>query len=320
LAQCPKILKKGKFEMSESESCAVKTIELTEIVEIGLPLDELPASSMKQNSSVADVSLPEDGGERGSDLLEENYENDYGDDFELDLDAFDDGDTFADADTPDEDDEDNDEVLIGLKNAGLRLAPEVLPEVKDAAELLSLDRSVLETEVDAQRGDQRGDLEGSRDESGTAAVKPANDLSSQDAEPEGYGVELPEDYLVEEDEPAAEMSTEKVESEPAAGSEAGLDKAAMSAADSASIPHVLPEPQPLDFSRQIEDMTRIWSKQLLETTYSSMDKMIQAVGNLAPTIVDQVAREIIPPLAEKVIKAEIARLEETLALEEDETD
>ncbi|MCK5915712.1 MAG: hypothetical protein KAG92_06205 [Deltaproteobacteria bacterium] len=62
-------------------------------------------------------------------------------------------------------------------------------------------------------------------------------------------------------------------------------------------------------------MIQEWSKQLLQTTYTSMDKMIKAIGDLAPTIVDQVAREVIPPLAEKVIKAEITRLEEKLELE-----
>ncbi|HDS16407.1 MAG TPA: hypothetical protein ENN66_07350 [Proteobacteria bacterium] len=83
-------------------------------------------------------------------------------------------------------------------------------------------------------------------------------------------------------------------------------------------PEVWPEPVNDDFSRQIESLTREWSKQLLKTTYSSMDKMIKAIGDLAPTIVDQVAREVIPPLAEKVIKAEIARLEKKLENEADE--
>ena len=83
-------------------------------------------------------------------------------------------------------------------------------------------------------------------------------------------------------------------------------------------PEVCAEPISPDFSRQIESMTQEWSKQLLQTTYASMDKMIKAIGDLAPTIVDQVAREVIPPLAEKVIKAEIARLEEKLESEEDQ--
>ena len=55
----------------------------------------------------------------------------------------------------------------------------------------------------------------------------------------------------------------------------------------------------------------------LAIVHASMDKMIKAIGDLAPTIVDQVAREVIPPLAEKVIKAEIARLEEKLESEEE---
>ncbi len=85
-------------------------------------------------------------------------------------------------------------------------------------------------------------------------------------------------------------------------------------------PRVLTESRTPDFSQQIEGMTQEWSKQLLQTTYASMDKMIKAIGDLAPTIVNQVAREVIPPLAEKVIKAEIARLEEQLQLEEAEDD
>ena len=107
-------------------------------------------------------------------------------------------------------------------------------------------------------------------------------------------IESPEDYLMDE-----ELPEIGVESEPAA-------------------PEVYAEPISPDFSRQIESMTQEWSKQLLQTTYASMDKMIKAIGDLAPTIVDQVAREVIPPLAEKVIKAEIARLEEKLESEEDQ--
>lgn len=78
------------------------------------------------------------------------------------------------------------------------------------------------------------------------------------------------------------------------------------------------EPASPDFSGEIEGLTREWSKQLLQTTYASMDKMIKAIGDLAPTIVDQVAREVIPPLAEKVIKAEIAKLEAKLEEEDEE--
>ncbi|MEA3240201.1 MAG: hypothetical protein U9P37_01260 [Pseudomonadota bacterium] len=72
------------------------------------------------------------------------------------------------------------------------------------------------------------------------------------------------------------------------------------------------EPQTVDFSKQIEGLTQEWSKKMMVSTYASMDKLIQALGDMAPTIVEQVAREIIPPLAEKTIKAEIKRLEEKI--------
>ncbi|MCK5539311.1 MAG: hypothetical protein KAI69_00160 [Deltaproteobacteria bacterium] len=106
-------------------------------------------------------------------------------------------------------------------------------------------------------------------------------------------VESPEDYLMDEELPEIGVKSES------------------------AAPEVYAEPISPDFSRQIESMTQEWSKQLLQTTYASMDKMIKAIGDLAPTIVDQVAREVIPPLAEKVIKAEIARLEEKLESEEE---
>jgi hypothetical protein len=139
--------------------------------------------------------------------------------------------------------------------------------------------------------------------------------------------ESPEDYVVDEDPAGQSLSADVETATVANGVEAALgdvlantvkntDSGLQEPLASVSRPEICAEPQIPDFSRQIEDLTREWSKQLLQSTYASMDKMIQAIGDLAPTIVDRVAREIIPPLAEQVIKAEIARLEQKLEEEE----
>ncbi|MEA1921808.1 MAG: hypothetical protein U9N63_04065 [Pseudomonadota bacterium] len=137
------------------------------------------------------------------------------------------------------------------------------------------------------------------------------------AESPGAEIELPDDYLVDEEDLAASVELEP-KSEPEPELAAQVLHAAHPLTLESGEPEVCAEPISPDFSRQIESMTQEWSKQLLQTTYASMDKMIKAIGDLAPTIVDQVAREVIPPLAEKVIKAEIARLEEKLESEEDQ--
>ncbi len=148
----------------------------------------------------------------------------------------------------------------------------------------------------------------------------------------GPECESPDDYLVDEDQggssgddqagPVGSGSslTSNTEEEISSSLAATIRRQVEAAAprSSSAEPQVCPEPTAPDFSRQIESLTQEWSKQLLQSTYASMDKMIQAVGDLAPTIVDRVAREIIPPLAEQVIKAEIARLE--ARLEGDESD
>lgn len=141
--------------------------------------------------------------------------------------------------------------------------------------------------------------------------------------------ELPEDYLLDEEMPESSAEPEAPEIESEAEVESAPEfkkepeaKAPILASSASSTPEtgepeICAEPHSPDFSRQIENMTQEWSKQLLQSTYASMDKMIKAIGDLAPTIVDQVAREVIPPLAEKVIKAEISRLEKTLEIEEE---
>ncbi|MCD6535055.1 MAG: hypothetical protein J7L25_13420 [Deltaproteobacteria bacterium] len=131
-------------------------------------------------------------------------------------------------------------------------------------------------------------------------------------------IELPEDYLIDEELSVAGVDTDigsQPETEPVARAISTPPPLKLKTEE----PEVCEQISP-DFSRQIESMTQEWSKQLLNTTYASMDKMIKAIGDLAPTIVDQVAREVIPPLAEKVIKAEIARLEEKLEREEEQED
>ncbi|MBN2808701.1 MAG: hypothetical protein JXR80_04335 [Deltaproteobacteria bacterium] len=139
------------------------------------------------------------------------------------------------------------------------------------------------------------------------------------AEPPSADSEVLEDYLLDDEMPGFSFESAP-EVEPESESRPGpMAQSVFAAALSPGVgePELCPEPPIPDFSQQIERMTQQWSKQLLQSTYASMDKMIQAIGDLAPTIVDQVAREIIPPLAEKVIKAEIARLEKSLELEEE---
>jgi len=119
--------------------------------------------------------------------------------------------------------------------------------------------------------------------------------SEAEAAPEDFTTESPEDYLTpDEEKPATSLDTP------------------MAAEPETARPSVVTEPQTADFSRQIEGLTQEWSKKMLVSTYASMDKLIQALGDMAPTIVEQVAREIIPPLAEKIIKSEIKRLEEKI--------
>jgi len=119
--------------------------------------------------------------------------------------------------------------------------------------------------------------------------------SKTEAASENFTTESPEDYLTPDE--------EKLET--------SLDTPMVAEPETAR-PSVVTEPQTADFSRQIEGLTQEWSKKMLVSTYASMDKLIQALGDMAPTIVEQVAREIIPPLAEKIIKSEIKRLEEKI--------
>jgi hypothetical protein len=309
-------------EMGKSEAGTVKTIELTDIVEVGLPLDKLPESGMQPRQSTrADISseviTPLPGGVAGS-------ESEFADvdDFDIDLDTFD------DIGTP-ENVVYSDPVLDELKSDGLRAevaAPVTENEIYDSRKMEKL---VSDTEVVDLFDDDFNDFDDSLDESRVIGDSVDESKQAQSLQTEGANMELPEDYL-EDDEPVTKDTGDKIKSaaQPAPESQVEPEPAFSSPVSPprperpmpTAQPHIFTEPQSLDFSQQIEDMTQEWSKQLMQSAYASMDKMIKAIGELAPTIVDQVAREVIPPLAEKVIKAEIARLEEKLVLEEGEAE
>jgi hypothetical protein len=297
----------------ETRPGAAGVIVLTDIVEEGLPLDQLPeisgglqAESDRNRFDKApepesrevdlevleldlEASLMQDAvagseeepapaaGDRetaaGEKPPAEAKADAKTDEIAGDVDALLDDDEFAELEFP----ENSDPVLAGLRHAGLRRAGEE-PE--------------------------------------PGAGRPVS----------GPDCESPDDYLVDEEPEsagagpaAAGTQTEaEISSSLAATIRRQVEAAAPQTASSE--PEICTEPTTPDFSRQIESLTQEWSKQLLQSTYASMDKMIQAVGDLAPTIVDRVAREIIPPLAEQVIKAEIARLEAKLESEEEPED
>ncbi len=314
--------KKEEKEMDKPQTVSVETVELTEMVEEGLPLDELPEifedktsgvllevdsgevdTAGRESESESKEALELDGfGDTLDDLesvfeesvdvgfdsvvessteidpeLESRIESKAGENSsELvvagDIDALLADDDFTEIEIP-ESPENRDPVLAELKSAGLTPEDEVVVEPKSDAASVATSESLEPVENQE------------------AAADSDETLTTESVETE---IELPEDYLLDEEVPVASVESEPTEAE------------------------VCAEPFSLDFSQQIESMTQEWSKQLLQTTYASMDKMIKAIGDLAPTIVAQVAREVIPPLAEKVIKAEIARLEEKLESEEEQ--
>ena len=302
--------------MGKSEASA-KIFELTDIVEEGLPLDELPEIRSRKASQVEPAApattvaatAPVDSSDKTGFSGE--------DDFSLDLDDFSDLDM-------DDSENDGDPVLTELKNAGLKARIEALSNTEEISEK---GRAVVNDNADDLFDDDFDDLDDFDndflDETAVDSGGSGGKLSAESIQSREPDIELPEDYLVDDEllreDPAAVSETDAPPS--AAGKPESGSPVSPLRVDpvSASATHqIFTEPQALDFSQQIEDMTQEWSKQLLQTTYASMDKMIKAIGDLAPTIVDQVAREVIPPLAEKVIKAEIARLEEKLELEEGE--
>ena len=118
--------------------------------------------------------------------------------------------------------------------------------------------------------------------------------------------ETPEDYLVPEEQKlfapeTADQSGFTEENEPF-DTAPPVSESPPAALEPTAEPSVITESQEPDFARQIEGLTQEWSRKMLVSTYASMDKLIQALGDMAPTIVEQVAKEIIPPLAEKIIR------------------
>jgi hypothetical protein len=303
--------------MGKSDAAA-KIFELTDIVEEGLPLDELPEIGARRDlraEPVADdVTTAASAPAAGADETGFTGEDDFG----LDLDDF------SDLDLPESAIE-GDPVLNELKNAGLKAQADALGTGSQSREIYEAESAILNEEADDLFDDDFDDLDDFDellDETAVLGGKTDEKLSSESVQSLEPDAELPEDYLVGDELLAEDPATSKTDAQPqAAGKPESGSPVSPLRVDpvSASATHqIFTEPQALDFSQQIEDMTQEWSKQLLQTTYASMDKMIKAIGDLAPTIVDQVAREVIPPLAEKVIKAEIARLEEKLELEEGE--
>jgi len=302
--------------MGKSEAAA-KIFELTDIVEEGLPLDELPEIGPRKDPQAeppaADVTVAATAPVDSSDKTEFAGEDDFG----LDLDDFSGLDM-------DDSEIDGDPVLTELKSAGLKARIEAL---SNAGEISEKGRSIVNDTADDLFDDDFDDLDDFDDnfldktevDRGGSEGKFSAE-SNQSREPD---IELPEDYLVDdellrEDSAAAAETDAPPQAAGKLNSSSPVSPLRVDPVSASATHQIFTEPQALDFSQQIEDMTQEWSKQLLQTTYASMDKMIKAIGDLAPTIVDQVAREVIPPLAEKVIKAEIARLEEKLELEEGE--
>ena len=226
-------------------------IELTDMVEEGIPLDQLPPSADHDTALQEPTPAPATETLMDSELEEDiAFPSDAAID-ELAFTANEETEAAVDLSVPDE-------------------SPATEPEEEG---LKSMGSDSIEETFD----------------------KTAETDSEAEAGPEDFTTESPEDYLTPDE--------EKLET--------SLDTPMVAEPETAR-PSVVTEPQTADFSRQIEGLTQEWSKKMLVSTYASMDKLIQALGDMAPTIVEQVAREIIPPLAEKIIKSEIKRLEEKI--------
>ncbi len=358
--------------MRDTETAGQEVIELTDIVEEGLPLDQLPdlpgaetgGATVPPEATVspdADEVSGRDGfavedefGAALSDLESDFGESEGGFEKEESDDDFMAGGVADISETPPQETESFPDPVAA--------ASEELSHPEPGSPPDTVGDEPISGDVDALLDDEEfADIELAEtpdpvlDELKNAGLRPENELESAPgppaAEAGGFrdesfdpSVELPEDYLLEEDLPGGENADEALPDAPAAlhDEEAGataedVPKPAGRAVESevgsalastirrqiggatpSAEPEVCAEPLSTpDFSRQIENLTQEWSKQLLQSTYASMDKMIQAIGDLAPTIVDRVAREIIPPLAEQVIKAEIARLEKKLEAEDE---
>ncbi len=298
----------------EKSDAAGKIFELTDIIEEGLPLDQLPETgswkNLRAEAGSGNDSLSPAVAEPEAEAVALNDD----DSLDLDLDNFSDLDMLEPVDA-------GDPVLAELKHAGLREQVETLSYDNKIGGEREMGKPGLCESSDDLFDDDFDDLDDFDDILNETEVKSSPEpVPRSKPEPE---IELPEDYLVDDELLAEDVAADITPGPPPetharVRPDSGSPASPLRPDPEAPVatPHIFTEPQSLDFSQQIEDMTQEWSKQLLQTTYASMDKMIKAIGDLAPTIVDQVAREVIPPLAEKVIKAEIARMEEKLELEE----
>jgi len=258
-------------------------IELTEVVEEGLPLEQLPPLALNAAENSKPIMVAESDIPGGNESEEMEFPSDEAID-ELD---------FTAAKTVD----------MTSSQEGTQAEHQPTNEVQE--------KTVPGQELDdALNFSEPAIIK-------TPAVEPAEVAENLKkdglkAEPEtakglseaATTTESPEDYLVPDEEEQKSDSLPPPETAEIPPATAETETARPSVVTEA--------PETTDFSRQIEGLTQEWSKKMLVSTYASMDKLIQALGEMAPTIVEQVAREIIPPLAEKIIKAEIKRLEEKI--------
>ncbi len=261
-------------------------IELTDMVEEGLPLDQLPPT--EEETDVGTETITEPAIEMPTDTQEDELE-----------------------------------FLSNEAIDGLDFIPAETMESQNNADTLD-NKPLIEETVDSEKSEAPPEeslevKQATMDK--TLEIEPttipAEDLNLEAeklaAADEMFTTESPDDYLVPDEKKLSEpMESELLPPPPAAAATPGTEQREQTAR-----PSVVTEPEPADFSHQIEGLTQEWSKKMLVSTYASMDKLIQALGDMAPTIVEQVAKEIIPPLAEKIIKSEIQRLEEKI--EDDHT-
>ncbi|NIA20113.1 MAG: hypothetical protein GWP07_06765 [Xanthomonadaceae bacterium] len=261
-------------------------IELTDIVEEGLPLDQLPSTERETDAGPETMTEPAIG-------------------------------------MPTDTKKDELDFLSDEAIDGLDFMPAGTMETQSEEESLD-NKPLIDETVDSEKSEAPPEESSEVNQATmdkTLEIEPA-DIPTEDlnleaemmaAADEMFIPEIPEDYLV----PDEDELSEPTESESLPPPLAATATPVAQQEEQTARPSVVTESQTADFSHQIEGLTQEWSKKMLVSTYASMDKLIQALGDMAPTIVEQVAREIIPPLAEKIIKSEIQRLEEKI--EDDHT-
>jgi CheY-like chemotaxis protein len=315
----------GEFSPQTPESAraelepAEDIIELTDLVEEGIPLDQLPPRSP---------------------TLEEPEEKDL-------FSALEEEDLFSTLEdqTGETERETENEVAFDLgADITKALEPETSPTT--AAEI-SAEESAEESIAAAQPPDGAGSEPETPPESEATmglTAAPAEETPPEAAADDLADVwpeESPADYLrpdeagiaaeeagIAAEEAAAPGGKTPAGEEPVPEAGAPMAAAVSAAAESAlrrsaaalskrthdGTPEVITDSD--TFAAEIDAMSREWSKKIMAGSYRSMERLVTAIGDLAPMIVEQVAKEIIPPLAERIIKAEIERLEKEI---EDET-